>query len=133
VINQIRAAGGNWQTLPQTARDPLPVYPAAALTAGIQGDVTVTVEARSHRGALRAVGRPTLTSTDSSGVLAAAVERALARRGASDLVAGLGAVVHHDNDDLTPPPGSTLRLRKTYRFRQAAAPGPSIPTGGQRP
>lgn len=130
VVNELRIGGGDWLPLPQTARDVLPVYPAAALAAGVQGDVTLTVDARSHRGRLRAAGSPTLSSTDSSGVLAAAVERALARRGVPDLGAGLGAVVHHDND-IAPPPGSPLRLRKTYRFRQVgAAPESTSITGG---
>jgi len=111
VHNHLRhGASRHWQPLRATARDPLPVYPARALEQGLSGTVTVEVAARASRdGGLNSVSTPEISSSEPTGVLAAAVARVLARHSGDDLGAGLGSLrdYHHDIDP--PPPGTRRR------------------------
>jgi beta-lactamase regulating signal transducer with metallopeptidase domain len=136
VQNHLRhSASSHWQPLQTTARDPLPVYPARALEQRLSGTVTVELAARASRdGGLTAMSTPQISSSDPTGVLAAAVARVLARHSGGDLGAGLGSLRGYNNDIDTPPPGTRLRLRKTYRFVVSQPPDDaSITTGGIRP
>lgn len=109
------ARSGRWRAVPGSAREPLPIYPVAALRDGLSGIVIVDLDARLGADGRLRTDHTDFRSSDPSGTLTAAVERAL-RTGAADLGAGLRAVSAYDNSTLIPPPGTPLRLRKTYRF-----------------
>lgn len=106
---------GRWRPVPDSARDPLPVYPARALAQGLEGHVTVELRMQPTRFGAVPLAPPTLTSSDSTGVLSAAVERALAHHGARP-GAGFRTVSGYDGGIPSPPPGTPVRLKKTYRF-----------------
>jgi len=135
VHNHVRhSASDSWQPLEPTARDPLPVYPARALDEGLIGTVTVEMAARANDGGFTAVSTPAIASSDPTGVLAAAVARVLAHRGGADLGAGPGIPTAYTNAIDIPPPGTGMRLRKTYRFLLSRPAGSaSITTGGTHP
>ena len=120
-------ASGTWRRIPDSARDPQPVYPAEALERGVEGEVTVALWLRPTRsGAVRAAP-PEISSSDPSGLLVPAVKRALEHARGRGLGAGLRAVSVHDNDIATPPPGTVLRLKKIYRFVLAHTGGAAQP------
>jgi hypothetical protein len=123
---------GVWHSVPESARDPLPVYPAQALAQGLEGEVTVELPVRPTRSGLVPAGPPRISSSDPAGVLATAVARALERARGASIGAGLRAVSVYHNDIASPRPGSHLRLRTTYRFllRTADVSGAAPPTSG---
>lgn len=83
---------GGWHPLPDSARHPLPVYPAGALAAGVTGTVTVEIDlGRGPSGWYRR-SPPRVFSSDPGGLLEAAVHRALARAGSADLAASVRPV-----------------------------------------
>jgi beta-lactamase regulating signal transducer with metallopeptidase domain len=124
---------GAWRPLPASAHDPLPVYPAHALAQGLEGEVTVEFQVRPGHSRVIRTAPAAISSSDPSGVLAAAVTRAFEHARGTGFGAGLRAVSVYNNDLTSPPPGSSLRLRKTYRFVLSTADGrsadPSSPGG----
>lgn len=121
---------GTWQRLPVSARDPMPVYPAKALEAGLAGRVTVDTILRVTASGVQPSHRPpSIRSSEPSGLLTAAVERALGhsrgRRTGGSMIIGSprGRPLN------LPPPGAEIRLRRVYHFIHSTGRGPHSHSG----
>ncbi len=108
-------ASARWRALPESARDPMPVYPAAALERGLTGMVIVELQATFTRFGLIRTSLPRITSTDPSGLFRGAVERALARSPSFEHGAALRIASLHDFAGASLP-ARDLLLRQEYRF-----------------
>lgn len=103
----------------------MPVYPGQALQSGIAGRVTVDSVLRVTPTGLQPSHRPpVIRSSEPSGALAAAVERALshAQRQRPGGTLNTGTARGRPLD--LPPAGTEMRLRRVYRFIHDTGPGP---------